>query len=194
MVYEKWRRYLVFAVLSFSISSAWTWSSRSAAFVPRRHEAEGFQTHHFPATGRRQSSLSVLGFFQGKDELGKDDTADEAVVGSLSGVSDVMDAMNRFKTSQRVTERTSVVIQELAGITVEGTSADGKVKVMYNGQQRPIGVQIDEAYFQSLGRKSGARELNVALTEAMKQAHEKSAAKMEDKLKSLYSDLGFHTS
>lgn len=144
------------------------------------------------ATFRRQpTSLSVLGFFQGKDEQGKEDPTDEVVADTLSGVSKVMDSMQRFKTSQRVSDRTNTVIQELASVTVEGSSADGKVKVTYNGQQRPIGVQIDESYFQSLGRKSGARELSVALTEAMKQAHEKSAGKMEDKLKGLYSDLGF---
>lgn len=105
-----------------------------------------------------------------------------------------MDSMNRFKTSQKVSDRTNLALQELALVTVEGSSADGKVKVLYNGKQQPVDVQIDEVYFQSLGRKSGAAELNIALTEAMKEAHKKAAAKMEDKLKTLYSDLGFGSS
>ena len=187
MVFMNWHQYLVIVFLYPSISGAWSWSTSQAASI------SGYRPYLLASRAtKRRTSLSVLGFFQGKDEQGKDDSTDEMEVGSLSGVSEVMNSMNRFKTSQRVSERTNVVVQELAGVTVEGTSADGKVKVMFNGQQRPIGVQIDEAYFQSLGRKSGARELSVAINEAMKQAHEKSAAKMEEKLKALYSDLGFH--
>ena len=45
-----------------------------------------------------------------------------------------------------------------------------------------------------LGRKSGAGELSIAIAEAMREAHAKSASKMEEKVKSLYSDLGFDTS
>jgi DNA-binding protein YbaB len=78
---------------------------------------------------------------------------------------------------------------------VEGTSKEGKVKVTYNGQQKPMGVQIEETYFQSLkSNKDGADELSDALSQAMEEAHSKSAAKMEEKLKSLYSDLGFESS
>jgi hypothetical protein len=36
-------------------------------------------------------------------------------------------------------------------------------------------------------------ELSNALIEAMQEGHKKSAAKMEDKMKALYSDLGFDT-
>ena len=192
MVFMNWHHYLVIVYLCISISGAWSWSNSQAVSVSGHRKVTPPEHHLGSTTSRRRTSLSVLGFFQGKDEQGKDDSTDEMEVGSLSGISEVMNSMNRFKTSQRVSERTNVVIQELAGVTVEGTSADGKVKVMFNGQQRPVGVQIDEAYFQALGRKSGARELSVAINEAMKQAHEKSAAKMEEKLKALYSDLGFH--
>lgn len=129
---------------------------------------------------------------------------------TLRGVSNIIDSMASFKSSQRVGERTSAALQELSNILVEGTSADGKVKVTFNGQQVPVGVQIDETYLRGLlakragmgnrsssssssniNSKEGVDQLCTALTEAMKEAQAKSAAKVDDKLKSLYSDLGF---
>lgn len=114
--------------------------------------------------------------------------------------------MASFKSSQRVGERTGTALQELSNILVEGTAADGKVKVTFNGQQVPVGVQIDETYLRGLlakrpglgnssssnnSSKEGVDQLCAAITEAMKEAQTKSAAKVDDKLKSLYSDLGF---
>lgn len=98
-------------------------------------------------------------------------------------------------------ERTGAVLQELSNILVEGTAADGKVKVTFNGQQVPVGVQIDETYLKSLivkqagpgNNKEAADQLCKALTEAMKEAQAKAATKVEDKLKSLYADLGFES-
>lgn len=140
------------------------------------------------------TELSVFGWFQSEDEEKSQENASDGVVSAkLSGVAGIMNSMNSFKTSKRVSDRTNAVLQDLSGTLVEGTSADGKVKVTYNGQQQPVGVQIDESYFQSLGRKSGAGELSIALTEAMQEAHTKSASKLEEKVKSLYSDLGFDT-
>jgi DNA-binding protein YbaB len=141
------------------------------------------------------TGLSVFGWFQNDDEeKSQDQESDGVVSANLSGVAEIMNSMKSFKTSKRVSDRTTAVLQDLSNTIVEGTSADGKVKVIYNGQQQPVGVQIDESYFQSLGRKSGAGELSIAITEAMQEAHTKSASKMEEKVKSLYSDLGFDTS
>ena len=100
--------------------------------------------------------------------------------------------MKSFKSSQRIGDRTSAILQDLSNILVEGSAADGKVKVTCNGQQRPLGVQIDEAYFQSLqNNKEGSEELSAALTKAMQEAHYKSTERMEEKMKSFYADLGF---
>lgn len=144
------------------------------------------------------TALSVFGWFQNEDgddgnDKSQDEESDGVVSTKLSGVAGIMNSMSSFKTSKRVSDRTNAVLQDLSNTIVEGTSADGKVKVTYNGQQQPVGVQIDEGYFQSLGRKSGAGELSIAMTEAMQEAHSKSASKIEEKVKSLYSDLGFET-
>jgi len=105
----------------------------------------------------------------------------------LGGVAGIMDSMENFKTSQQVAKFTHGLVQDLAGVTVEGVAVDGKVKVLFDGQQRPLAVQIDEAYL-----KSGvdASDLSTALTAAMKDAYQKSSEKMDDKMKSFYVDLG----
>lgn len=104
-----------------------------------------------------------------------------------------MDSMESLKASQRVGERTNGVLQDLSNIIVEGTAADGKVQVRFDGNGRPKGVQIDDGYFQNLKKKKdGVEELNIALTKAMNDAHSKSAEKMDERLKSFYSDLGFN--
>lgn len=141
----------------------------------------------------RTTVLHVFGWFKGGDTKDDFDKSDEAVSANLAGVAGIMDSMASFKVSLRVSDRTNAVLQDLANTIVEGTAADGKVKITYNGQQQPVNVLIDENYFQSLSRKNGAAELSNALMEAMQEGHKKSASKMEDKLKALYSDLGFDT-
>jgi DNA-binding protein YbaB len=149
--------------------------------------------------GRTSRLFAFLWFGGSDDEKQNNNDSDDKVASSrasnLGGVANIMDSMSSFKTSQRVGERTNAVLQDLSNVLVEGSAADGKVKITYNGQQVPIGVQIEDTYFQSLkGRgKDGAEELGIALTQAMQEAHSKSAAKMEEKLKSLYSDLGLES-
>jgi DNA-binding protein YbaB len=73
---------------------------------------------------------------------------------------------------------------------VEGTSPDGKVKVIFDCQQRPIKTTIDEAYFEA----SDFSDVSNAITAAMKDAHAKSIERMDDKMKSFYSELGMPSS
>jgi DNA-binding protein YbaB len=91
--------------------------------------------------------------------------------------------MESFKTSQRIGERSGSVLQELSYTFVEGTAADGKVGVTFNGQQIPVGVTIDETYLQGI---KDVDELCLALTKAMQDAHYKSGIRVEEKMKSLY--------
>lgn len=77
------------------------------------------------------------------------------------------------------------MLQELSTVTVEGRSEDGKVRVVMNGQQYPVGCQVSDDVEMAT--------LNSALTEAMQDAHAKSLATMEGKMKSLYDDLGLPT-
>jgi DNA-binding protein YbaB len=101
-----------------------------------------------------------------------------------------MESIQSYETSQKVARATAATLQDLSNTLVEGSAADGKVKVTFNGQQEPINVQIDEGYYN----KVGVNELSSALIQAMKDANIKSALKVDDKLKSLYNDFGFDSS
>lgn len=78
------------------------------------------------------------------------------------------------------------LLQDLSSAIVEGTAAKGKVKVLVDGQQLPIGVDIDEEYYQN----ALLDDLTDDLTAAMQDAHEKSTKLMTDKMQSLYKELG----
>jgi nucleoid-associated protein EbfC len=104
----------------------------------------------------------------------------------LGGVAGIMDSMENFKTAQQVGKMTHSLVYELASTTVEGTAVDGKVKVIFDGQQRPLNVQIDEAYLE----QADSSDLSAALTTAMKDAYRKSSERMDEKMKSFYVDLG----
>jgi nucleoid-associated protein EbfC len=105
---------------------------------------------------------------------------------SLSGVDQVMQSMQSFKTNQKLGSLTSGVLQELSAARVEGRSEDGKIRVVMNGQQYPMAVQV--------GDDIDLTTINTALTQAMQDAHSKSVSLMESKLKSFYDELGLPAS
>jgi DNA-binding protein YbaB len=210
---------LVCAALLPTTTFSWLPPGRSFCRSQSGHvsfliETSGSGRRSSTRTSESASQLSAFLWFGGNDEKkGEGDgnlmavSSSSALTGkdssTLRGVSNIVDSMASFKASQRVGERTGAALQELSSILVEGTAADGKIKVTFNGQQMPVGVQIDETYLKGLlarrpgvgsssnNNKEGIDQLCAALTEAMKEAQAKSAAKVDDKLKSLYSDLGF---
>ena len=127
-----------------------------------------------------------------EDDTENDDLASNSTEIRLSeDVADVANVMEGLKRSQRVGERAEKVLQELSSTVVQGTAADGNVKVTYNGQQIPVGVQVDETYLKEVASKSskeGVEELCLALITAMQDAHDKSGTKLEEKMKSFYDD------
>jgi DNA-binding protein YbaB len=160
---------------------------KSAAPLPFSHQK-------FSSSSTALNILSWFGFSNdGDDKKRNDATSKEVKEGfeNFGGVAGIFDSMENSKTSQQVGKRTSMVLQDLSNMLVEGSAADGKVKVVMNGQQRPMSVQIDNGYFQNVhSKKDGSEELGVALTQAMQEAHKKSCEKMEEKMKSFYSDVG----
>lgn len=104
----------------------------------------------------------------------------------LGGVAQVMDSMEAFKKAQQAGTLTGNLVQELSAVSVEGNAADNKVRVFFDGQQRPKRVQIDESYLKSVD----VDDFNAALAIAMQDAHQKSREKMQEKLKELYAELG----
>ena len=104
----------------------------------------------------------------------------------IGGVAGIMDSMENFKTAQQVGKMTNSLVQDLQKETFEGVAVEGKVKVLFDGQQRPVGVQIDDTYLAD----ADASELSSALTSAMKEAYQKSSERMDEKMKLFYIDLG----
>lgn len=146
----------------------------------------------FDCLRSQQSALSVgFGWFGSTPSSSPDDSGDGSetpldITSEKAGVASVMASMDKLKTSQRIGKMTASVVQDLSSLTVEGSSANGKVKVTVDGQQLPLSTQIDEAFAKS----SSAADVSSAVTEAMKDAHRKSTEKMEEKMKSFFSDLG----
>lgn len=112
----------------------------------------------------------------GNNNNNNDDSGDGAVVDQ------VMQSMQSFKKNQQLGSLTSGLLQDLAGVNVEGRSDDGKVRVVMNGQQYPVGCQVMDDVDMAT--------INSAITQAMQEAHAKSLALMESKMKGLYDDLG----
>lgn len=142
------------------------------------------------ATASTPRPLHLFWFGKDGDKVG---TSDKKKVGTtdkkgevLGGVAQVMDSMAAFKKGQQVGTLTWNLVQELGGTTVEGNAAEGKVRVFFDGQQRPKRVQIDEAYVRDVD----IDDLNSALVVAMQDAYKKSREKMEEKMKELYGELG----
>jgi DNA-binding protein YbaB len=127
----------------------------------------------------------------GREEQ-RNSTVQDLSKGSLGGVAGLMDSMDGYKRSQKIGKITNSLVQDLASTMVEGTAENGKVKVVYDCQQRPISCHIDEAYWQESAEKgtSDFTDLANAVAAAMKDAHSKSMEQMEEKMKRFYSDLG----
>jgi DNA-binding protein YbaB len=130
-----------------------------------------------------------------------------------------MDSMGNFKNAQKVGQLTQNLVQDLSRTMSEGTAADGRVRVVLDGQQRPVSVKIDPSYFEVMlpasatvataagGGEAGgasssstddaslfAEELSSAITAAMQRAHAKSVESIDEKMKSLYNELGIPSS
>lgn len=99
--------------------------------------------------------------------------------------------LENFKQSQELSQKTSHLLSELSTTTLEGQSARGNVKVLYDGRQVPLSVEVNPDYIESLKTKvGGVEDLNEAILVALQMGHEKSKVIMEEKMQSLYSDLG----
>ena len=121
------------------------------------------------------------------------------------------------KRSQEISERTTLIMDELSSTLVVGRSKAGPknsgilsnerkggVKVTFNGHQRPISVDVDPRFLFSTSNSNnnnnnGDRidggivsidELNDAITDAMCDGYERSGKVMDDKLRGLYEQLG----
>lgn len=167
------------------------------------------RTESIDGDGTRGSSIMIrsLFWFGGENREGKDKGGDGTYDNQKHDfVSMAMDNDNNmqtgtmgatasmienFKQSQDLGKRTAALVQDLSTSTIEGSAADGKVRVFVDGQQRPVGVDIDAKYIRNI---ASVEDLNEAITLAMQDANSKSLQQMQDKMSSLYADLGISVS
>ena len=93
--------------------------------------------------------------------------------------------MENFKQNQELGKKTNALLQDLQSFSVDGVAATGKIKVLFDAQQRPIGVDIDEDYLRNVN----VDDLNENLLVALQDGHKKSMQIMQEKMFSLYDDF-----
>lgn len=157
--------------------------------------------------------LFALPSFQWGNDKDPNDEASKQVTGESGKDAEMMHRtakmMDKSRRSQEAAERTAAMMEELSSTLVLGKSKAGAsggiglgganarkggVKVTYNGQQCPIGVDVDPNFlFSSMSESEGVisvEELNEAIADAMQDAYGQSGKLMEEKMKGLYEQLG----
>ncbi|KAL7436001.1 hypothetical protein ACHAXM_004956 [Skeletonema potamos] len=132
--------------------------------------------------GDTSLSVSLPNWFGNKDD---DSTIDETDLMQRTAK-----MMEDHRRSQEAMEKTSAMMEELAATLVVGESKKKGVKVIFNGQRRPVSVEVDPTFILSSSGVISTAELNTAITDAMKNAYEQSGSLMEKRMSSLYEQLG----
>eukprot|EP00244_Chara_vulgaris_P004037 TRINITY_DN1776_c0_g1_i1.p1 TRINITY_DN1776_c0_g1~~TRINITY_DN1776_c0_g1_i1.p1 ORF type:complete len:230 (+),score=61.09 TRINITY_DN1776_c0_g1_i1:266-955(+) len=136
-------------------------------------------------TQRRRGSLVVWnGLFGGgkkEDEEGQEGGGKKGgMFGNMSGL------MDTVRKAQQIVQVEAVKVQqELAAAEFEGYCEEELVKAVLTGNQEPCRVEITEAAMDL-----EPEELSRLVTEAYKDAHQKSVQAMKDRMKDLAASLG----
>ncbi|NES23254.1 MAG: YbaB/EbfC family nucleoid-associated protein [Symploca sp. SIO3E6] len=100
------------------------------------------------------------------------------------GLGKMKELTEAFKKAQQVQQGAKELQDELEQMEIEGSSSDGKVKVVLSGNQEPRRVEISaDAVSQ------GAEALSELVTIAMKDAYNKSTATMRERMEKLTEGL-----
>ncbi|ERN07054.1 hypothetical protein AMTRI_Chr12g273450 [Amborella trichopoda] len=128
-------------------------------------------------------SLRVNGLFGGKKENNEntDETAKKAgLFGNMQGLYETV------KKAQMVVQVEAVRVQkELAAAEFDGYCEGELIKVTLSGNQQPVRTEITEAAMEL-----GPEKLSLLVTEAYKDAHQKSVQAMKERMSNLAQSLG----
>ena len=164
-----------------------------------RHQPQQYNNNHHQnlyiqsqSTNMKQNSKLNLFWKNNNDKKEKEEATktSQSNVRQTSKMGTTAMTMENFKQSQDLGKKTGQLMQELSSMQVEGVAAKGKIKVFVDGQQQPVGIEIDDDYFNQEGVENFSEELLLA----MQDAHKKSMLVQQDKMQSLYSELGLPTS
>jgi DNA-binding YbaB/EbfC family protein len=100
------------------------------------------------------------------------------------GLGKIKELQEAFQKAQQVQAGAQQLQIELEQMDIEGSSSDGSVKVVMSGNQEPRLVEISPKIMER-----GASEVSALVTEAMKDAYNKSTETMRQKMENLTSGL-----
>ncbi|XP_020265770.1 nucleoid-associated protein At2g24020, chloroplastic isoform X1 [Asparagus officinalis] len=127
--------------------------------------------------------LQVFSLFGGKKEKSEnsDDTPQKAgIFGNMQNLYETV------KKAQMVVQVEAVRVQkELAAAEFDGYCEGELIKVTLSGNQQPIRTEITEAAMEL-----GPEKLSLLVTEAYKDAHQKSVQAMKERMSTLAQSLG----
>ncbi|KAJ4952972.1 hypothetical protein NE237_029804 [Protea cynaroides] len=128
-------------------------------------------------------SFRVYSLFGGKkvnDEKSDDGQSKAGVLGNMQNLYETV------KKAQMVVQVEAVRVQkELAAAEFDGYCEDELIKVTLSGNQQPIRTEITEAAMEL-----GPEKLSLLVTEAYKDAHQKSVQSMKERMSNLAQSLG----
>ncbi|XP_057505135.1 nucleoid-associated protein At2g24020, chloroplastic-like isoform X1 [Actinidia eriantha] len=132
--------------------------------------------------GKTQRSLRIYGLFGGKKENNESDDAP-----SKAGIfGNMQNLYETVKKAQMVVQVEAVRVQkELAAAEFDGYCEGELIKVTLSGNQQPVRTEITEAAMEL-----GAEKLSLLVTEAYKDAHQKSVQAMKERMSNLAQSLG----
>ncbi|XP_040997585.1 nucleoid-associated protein At4g30620, chloroplastic-like [Juglans microcarpa x Juglans regia] len=131
--------------------------------------------------GHKGRSLRVCGLFGGKkDEKSEDAPSKAGILGNMQNLFETV------KKAQMVVQVEAVRVQkELAAAEFDGYCEGELIKVTLTGNQQPVRTEITEAAMEL-----GPEKLSLLVTEAYKDAHQKSVQAMKERMSDLAQSLG----
>ncbi|XP_011018042.1 PREDICTED: uncharacterized protein LOC105121190 isoform X1 [Populus euphratica] len=132
---------------------------------------------------RNYRSFRVIGLFGGKKE--NSEKSDDAP--SKAGIfGNMQNLYETVKKAQMVVQVEAVRVQkELASAEFDGYCEGELIKVTLTGNQQPVRTEITEAAMEL-----GPEKLSLLVTEAYKDAHQKSVQAMKERMNDLAQSLG----
>ncbi|XP_060669544.1 nucleoid-associated protein At4g30620, chloroplastic isoform X2 [Ziziphus jujuba] len=133
--------------------------------------------------GQNYRSLRICGLFGGKKE--NNEKSDDAP--SKAGIfGNMQNLYETVKKAQNVVQVEAVRVQkELAVAEFDGYCEGELIKVTLSGNQQPIRTEITEAAMEL-----GPEKVSLLVTEAYKDAHQKSVQAMKERMSDLAQSLG----
>ncbi|OIS97804.1 PREDICTED: nucleoid-associated protein At4g30620, chloroplastic-like [Nicotiana attenuata] len=130
---------------------------------------------------KARRSFHVQGLFGGKKDSNSDDNSSKAgILGNMQNLYETV------KKAQMVVQVEAVRVQkELAVAEFDGYCEGELIKATLSGNQQPVRIEITEAAMDL-----GPEKLSLLVTEAYRDAHQKSVLAMKERMNNLAQSLG----